>query len=98
VTLLFSSIGAIVNPFFEETIVVGYIVQSLERKNDSIFVISISAITRMGYHLYQGPIAFVAILPLGMLFAFTYWKWRSLWPLILAHGLLDFLALVLNKS
>ena len=31
------------------------------------------------------------LLPLGLLFAFVYWRWRLLWPLIVAHGVMDFM-------
>jgi len=30
---------------------------------------------------------------MGLLFAFVYLRWSRLWPLVLAHGLLDALAL-----
>ena len=46
---------------------------------------SVSAFVRLLYHTYQGPLAIVTILPLGLIFAAVYLKWRNLWPLVLAH-------------
>jgi len=81
---------SIVNPVFEETIVVGYIVKSLEKSLAPAVIIGLSVLIRLSYHVYQGPIILVSILPMGLLFAWLYWKTRRLWPLILAHAVLDF--------
>jgi hypothetical protein len=35
-----------------------------------------------------------AILPIGLLFGFVYWKWRRLWPLFIAHALFDVFAFI----
>ncbi len=81
---------SIVNPIFEETIVVGYIVKALEKSAIPAVIIGVSVLVRMSYHIYQGPIILVSILPMGILFAYIYWRWRKLWTLILAHAVLDF--------
>ena len=85
---------SVLNPVFEEVIVVAYVIQVLEKKYGIIFAIGISTLIRLLYHLYQGPIAAVNILPLGILFGVVYWRWKSLWPLVVAHALADFIALV----
>ena len=38
----------------------------------------------------------IAIVTMGWLFAYVYAGWNRLWPLIVAHGLLDFIALSSN--
>ena len=48
---------------------------------------------RMLYHLYQGPIGIITIVPLGMLYGYTYVRSRQLWPLIVAHVLVDIIGL-----
>ena len=53
-------------------------------------IIALSAVIRLSYHVYQGPIILVSILPMGILFAWLYWRTKRLWPLILAHAVLDF--------
>lgn len=92
-TLISAIIVSIVNPLFEELIVIVYVFKSMEKRHDVFFVISLSAFLRLSYHLYQGPIAAISVLPLGLLFAYIYHRWRSLLPLIVAHGIMDFLGL-----
>ena len=83
----------VINPIFEELIVVAYVIQAIEKKHGVTFAIGASVFIRLLYHLYQGPAAVVAILPMGVLFAVVYWRWRALWPLVVAHGLADLIAL-----
>ncbi len=82
-----------INPVFEESIVVAYVLRFL-RAQPAILAVSTSALLRLLYHVYQGPLAFVAVLPVGILFA-TYYRWRPvLWPLFVAHALADFMGLI----
>lgn len=87
-------IASTVNPVFEEGLVVGYVVKALEGRQGAPFAVGASVLIRLLYHTYQGPIIAASILPLGLLFALAYWRWRALWPLILAHGLFDFIGLM----
>ena len=57
------------------------------------FAITISTLIRFVCHLDQGPIA-INMLPLGVIFAFVFWRWRLLWPLVVAHGVIDLLGLM----
>jgi len=81
---------SIINPVFEEALVVGYIVKALDKRAIPWIVITTSVVIRLSYHMYQGPIILFSILPMGLLFAYIYWRWRRLWPLIVAHAVLDF--------
>ena len=83
---------SIINPIFEEIIVVGYVMTVVGARYGAVAAIGVSTLIRVLYHLYQGDAAFISILPLGILFGLAYWQRRSLWPLILAHGLLDLAA------
>ena len=85
---------SVVNPVFEEVFVVGYVIKALDRLGDAPLAIGTSAFIRVLYHLYQGAQAVVYILPMGLIFAFAYWRWRTLWPLILVHGFLNFSSLM----
>ena len=58
------------------------------------FAVGVSVLIRLLYHTYQGPMAVAFIFPMGVLFAVAYWRRRALWPLILAHGLFDFIGLM----
>src|SRR5437762_10899906 len=83
--LSFSAVAivTIINPLFEETLVVGYVVHTTSEHGPG-FAIAVSALIRFLYHTYQGPVAAVCILPLGIVFAFVYWRFRQLWPLVIA--------------
>lgn len=89
-------IFSIVNSIFEETLVVGYVVSKLSTPKGVFFTVNTSILIRFLYHLYQGPIAALTIIPLGILFVFVYIKWKNIWPLIFAHCVMDILALYLH--
>lgn len=55
--------------------------------------VNVSALIRLSYHLYQGVAGVLAVVPLGLLFGFWFARTRQLWPLIVAHAILDFVAL-----
>lgn len=82
----------LINPLYEEFFEVAYNVKALA-KHGAAFAISLSATIRFGCHLYQGPIAVVSILPLGILFAVVYWRFGRLWPLVTAHAFADYFGL-----
>jgi membrane protease YdiL (CAAX protease family) len=81
-----------INPVFEEIIETGYFIQSLQRHGMWSAVLA-SALFRAFLHAYQGVNAIVVIFPIGLIFGFVYWKWRQLWPLVIAHALFDLYAL-----
>jgi len=81
----------VVNSVFEEALVTGYVVAALSAQGAAL-AITASTLLRFLYHLYQGPVASLAILPLGLLFAAVYWRWRTLWPLVAAHTIANLLA------
>jgi membrane protease YdiL (CAAX protease family) len=84
----------VVNSIFEEATVVGYVVTALSDQGPALSITA-SALLRFLYHLYQGPVASLAILPLGLLFAAVYWRWRNLWPLLVAHSIANCAAFAL---
>jgi uncharacterized protein len=82
----------LVDPIYEEFFIVAYNVRATEA-NGAAFAITLSAAIRFVCHLYQGPIAALTILPLGIIFAAVYWKWRRLWPLVVAHAVAGYFGL-----
>jgi membrane protease YdiL (CAAX protease family) len=92
VTLTLSAFG---NAWAEEVLVVGYLVTRLRqlglRENTSLLV---SAAVRGSYHLYQGFGGFVGNLVMGLVFGRVWQRTGRLWPLVLAHFLIDFVAFV----
>ena len=83
---------SIFNPLFEELILVGYVVTAIRKKYGLISCLILSAGFRLSFHLYQGPIILLSILPMGIIFTIYFWHKRSILPLIIAHGLMDFLS------
>jgi len=82
-----------VNGIFEEVFVAGYIITVLRERRGVWIAINVSTVVRMLYHLYQGPIGIITIVPLGLLYGYTYARTRQLWPLIVAHVLIDIIGL-----
>ena len=81
----------LINSIFEEALVTGYVVAALSGQGAAL-AITASTLLRLLYHLYQGPVASLSILPLGLLFGAVYWRWKTLWPLVAAHTLANIAA------
>jgi len=83
------------NGFLEEVLVVGYLTTRLQQVRWPTWaVIGASALLRGTYHLYQGYGAFVGNAIMGALFGWFFLRFRRIWPLIVAHSLIDTVALV----
>jgi membrane protease YdiL (CAAX protease family) len=82
---------SIINPVFEELLETGYFIHPLQKFGMWPAVLA-SAAFRALFHLPFGINAVVNIFAFGLIFGFVYWRWRQLWPLIVAHSLLDMLA------
>jgi membrane protease YdiL (CAAX protease family) len=83
---------SIINPVFEEVLETGYFIHSLQRFGMWPAVLA-SAVFRGLFHLQFGINAALSVFAMGVVFGFTYWRWRQMWPLIFAHSLMDLLAL-----
>jgi len=82
-----------VNSVYEELLVAGYVITALA-EDGAAYAITASTLIRFAYHLYQGPVAALSILPMGIVFGTVYWRSRSLWPLMVAHTLVNILAVL----
>ncbi|MDO4929149.1 MAG: CPBP family intramembrane metalloprotease [Corynebacterium sp.] len=81
------------NAFAEEMIVVAFLVTRLRQLDKSwALAIGASALLRASYHLYQGVSAGFGNLLMGLIFAAFYAKTGKVWPLIIAHFLIDAVA------
>lgn len=85
-TLPFVILICVVNPVFEEALECGYFFQALQRHGMWTPVFA-SAAFRSFLHASMGINGVVFMFAEGLLHGFVYWRWRQLWPLILAHGL-----------
>lgn len=89
-----AGIVSIVNPLFEEGFVVGYVMSALRNKWPPLVCVNASVALRLLYHLYQGPLGVLSIIPTGLIFSSWYARTGRLWPLIVAHGLLDLIGML----
>jgi len=90
--LLLLSFG---NGWAEEVIVVGFLLARLRqlRVNPWTALIA-SSLLRGAYHLYQGFGAGLGNLAMGLVFGYAWQRTGRLWPLIIAHTMIDAVAFV----
>ncbi|MCE7004952.1 CPBP family intramembrane metalloprotease [Kibdelosporangium philippinense] len=89
------TISAAGNAWAEEVLVIGYLITRLRQlgfgENKSLIV---SSVLRGSYHLYQGFGGFVGNVVMGLVFGRIWQKTNRLWPMVIAHTLLDVVAFV----
>jgi uncharacterized protein len=83
---------SLLNAVFEEFLYLGFAATVLRRDGLAVALVG-SAALRFLVHVYQGPMAILAILPIAFLFSAYYLRSDRLWPLVIAHTLIDVLAL-----
>ncbi len=92
IALVLSAFG---NAFAEEVLVVGYLLTRLRQlglsENTSLLI---SSLIRGSYHLYQGLGAFIGNAVMGLVYGRAWQRTNRLWPLVVAHLLLDVVAFV----
>jgi membrane protease YdiL (CAAX protease family) len=88
-------IAAFANGFAEEVVVVGYLITRLRQlglsQNRAILA---SSVLRGLYHLYQGFGAGLGNVVMGLVFGYAWCRSGRLWPLVIAHGVIDTVAFV----
>ena len=86
-------IAAIANAAAEEILVVGYLITRLRRlgwsENASLWA---SSALRGSYHLYQGLGGGLGNVVMGLVFGRYWQRTNRLWPLLIAHALIDIIA------
>lgn len=85
---------SIYNAVFEELLWLGLGMMAFRRFGVAPAA-GISIALRLLAHAYQGPLALVTVLPIGVLFTVYYIRTRRLWPIVVAHAFQDTLALTL---
>lgn len=84
------AMGAVSAGLLEEVVVVGYLVTRLQQLGWGAWgAILVSAFLRGSYHLYQGWGGFAGNVALGLFFGWWFVRTRRLWPLVIAHALID---------
>lgn len=86
---------AFANGWAEEMIVVGYLITRLRQlRVNPVTAVVATSVLRGLYHLYQGFGAGLGNLAMGVVFGYVYLRTGRLWPLIVAHALIDAVAFV----
>lgn len=86
---------AFANGWAEEVVVVGYLLTRLRQLGVHPAVgLACSSLLRGAYHLYQGFGAGIGNAVMGAVFGYAWQRTGRLWPLVIAHGLIDTVAFV----
>jgi membrane protease YdiL (CAAX protease family) len=87
--------SGIQNGVLEEIVVVGYLLTRLGqlgwRPSRAILA---GAVLRGSYHLYQGAGGFIGNFIMGLIFGWWFQRTKRVWPLIIAHALIDIASFV----
>ena len=88
-------ISAFQNAILEEVIMIGFLFTRLRQLAWAPWVVlTVSAVVRGTYHLYQGFGGFLGNMIMGAIFGLIYLRWKRVAPLVVAHTLLDVAAFV----
>ena len=88
-------IAAFANGWAEEVIVVGFLLTRLRQlRVNPVVALLASSLLRGAYHLYQGFSAGLGNVAMGLVFGYVWHRTGRLWPLIVAHGIIDSVAYV----
>lgn len=83
----------IINPVFEEFLWLAYGLTAFSPFGLRVAMLASIAL-RTAVHAYQGLLAVITILPVAVIFTVYYVRTRRLWPVIVAHMIVDTLALM----
>ena len=90
-----SLLKAAANAFAEETVVVMWLMTRFRQAHWSLpATLAASSILRGSYHLYQGVSAGCGNIIMGLIYGYYYHRTGRVWPLVIAHFLIDAVAFV----
>ena len=84
----------VLNPLFEELFVCGYLITVARETGHLAIGVNLSIAIRLAYHLYQGGVGVIGIVPFGLIMAVWFSRTSRLWPVVVAHALTDFAGLI----
>ncbi len=88
-------LAAIGTAFYEEVIIVGYLfARAKQLYLGPVVTITISALLRGAFHLYQGFGGFIGNVIMGAVFGYYFYRVKRVGPLVMAHALIDIVAFV----
>jgi len=80
---------SLLNAFFEEMLLIGYIVGLAGERGRMVDGIWANVAIRFLCHVYQGTFVAFEVAAMGAAFGYVYARTRRLWPLIIAHAAYD---------
>ncbi|WP_420098072.1 CPBP family intramembrane glutamic endopeptidase [Corynebacterium sp.] len=93
--LLLLILNSWANGFAEEVLVVAWLCCRLRQlRVPWMWVFLASAVLRGSYHLYQGYSAGLGNMVMGLVFVWFFYRTGRVWPLVIAHGVIDTVAFV----
>lgn len=85
----------VINPFFEEIMIRGFVIQQIKQLTNNIAVaVLISVLIQTTAHLYQGILPALGLSLTFLIFSLYYVKTNNLTPVVIAHLIMDLLILV----
>lgn len=88
-------IWSFANAFGEEIVVAMYLLTRLRQLSWGLpAALAASSLLRGSYHLYQGVSAGFGNILMGLLYGWFFWRTGRVWPLVIAHFLIDAIAFV----
>jgi len=93
ITLPIIIINSITNGVFEEMMEVGYVFRAVQRYGVWAAIL-VSALIRAFLHVHLGIVGIAEVFVIGIIYGLVYKRWRQLWPLIVAHSLMDLIGLL----
>ena len=86
-------VGTLINAFYEEIVYMAYGFNLWAAKYGARTAVLFSILGRLSVHTYQGTEHILPIAAWAVLFGVWYRYHRTVWPLIVAHGLIDLISI-----
>jgi membrane protease YdiL (CAAX protease family) len=67
---------------------------ALHRDRNVWLALNVSVGLRLFYHLYQGPLGVLSVIPFGLIGGYWYGRTGRLWPVMVAHSFVDVIGMV----
>jgi CAAX protease family protein len=87
-------VASCANGFAEELVMRGYLLPRLRRLcGSAVAGVALTSVLFAAYHVHQGPSGALSILLLGLVYGTAFCLAGRLWPVAVAHALVNFLAM-----
>jgi membrane protease YdiL (CAAX protease family) len=91
-------VACVVNAYLEEITCTAYFFNQVAARHGPFAALLLTDMVRMSFHLYQGPLHMLGIGAVFLVLNGCYWWTRNLWPLVVAHTLVDIIGMGVVKE